>query len=54
MKDLFKGCMTIPNLLSVIRILLIPVFAYLFYNDQKIIAVLILDFNSFSLKGLIK
>ena len=42
MKDLFKGCWTIPNLLSVIRILLIPVFAYLFYNDEKIIAVVIL------------
>ena len=48
MKDLFKGCMTIPNLLSVIRILLIPVFAYLFYNDQKIIAVLILALSGIS------
>ena len=34
MKDLFKGCWTIPNLLSVIRIILIPVFAVLFYNQQ--------------------
>jgi cardiolipin synthase len=42
MKDLFKGCWTIPNLLSVIRILLIPVFAYLFYNDEKITAVIVL------------
>ena len=41
-KDLFKGCLTIPNLLSVIRIILIPVFAVLFYHDQKVIAVLIL------------
>lgn len=41
-KDLFKGCWTIPNLLSLIRILLIPVFAYLFYNDEKIWAVAIL------------
>lgn len=48
MKDLFKGCMTIPNLLSVIRILLIPVFAYLFYNDQKIIAVIILALSGLS------
>ena len=48
MKDLFKGCMTIPNLLSVIRILLIPVFAYLFYNDQKIIAVIILAASGLS------
>ncbi len=34
MKDLFKGCWTIPNLLSVIRIILIPVFAVLFYNQM--------------------
>ncbi len=34
MKDLFKGCWTIPNLLSVIRIILIPVFAVLFYNGE--------------------
>lgn len=42
MKGLFKNCWTIPNLLSVIRILLIPVFAYLFYNDEKILAVVML------------
>lgn len=42
MKDLFKGCWTIPNLLSVIRIFLIPVFAVLFYQDQKIVAVIVL------------
>ncbi len=42
MKDLFKGCWTIPNLLSVIRILMTPVFAYLFYNDMKIEAVIVL------------
>ena len=41
-KSLFKGCLTIPNLLSVIRIIMIPVFAVLFYNDQKVIAVIIL------------
>ena len=48
MKDLFKGCWTIPNLLSVIRILLIPVFAYLFYNDEKIWAVVILALSGLS------
>ena len=48
MKDLFKGCWTIPNLLSVIRILLIPVFAYLFYNDQKILAVVFLALSGLS------
>ncbi len=42
MKELFKGCLTIPNLISVIRILTIPVFAYLYYNDQKLIAVLVI------------
>lgn len=31
-KFIFHGCLTIPNLLSVIRILLIPVFAVLYYN----------------------
>ena len=48
MKDLFKGCWTIPNVLSVIRILLIPVFAYLFYNDEKIWAVVILALSGLS------
>ncbi len=48
MKDLFKGCWTIPNLLSMIRILLIPVFAYLFYNDQKIAAVAVLAISGLS------
>ena len=47
-KSLFKGCLTIPNLLSVIRIALIPVFAYLFYNDQKVVAVVILALSGFS------
>ena len=32
LKEYFTGCLTIPNLLSLIRILLIPVFAVLF-ND---------------------
>lgn len=48
MKDLFKGCWTIPNLLSLIRILLIPVFGYLFYNDQKIAAVVVLALSGLS------
>ena len=47
-KSLFKGCLTIPNLLSVIRIALIPVFAVLFYNDQKVIAVVILALSGLS------
>ena len=44
MKDLFKGCLTIPNLLSVIRILLIPVFAVLFLQEHYIIAIAIIIF----------
>ena len=30
LKSLFSGCLTVPNLLSLIRILLIPVFGVLF------------------------
>ncbi len=48
MKDLFKGCWTIPNLLSVIRIILIPVFAVLFYNGQYGLAVLTLVLSGLS------
>ncbi|MBQ1243883.1 MAG: CDP-alcohol phosphatidyltransferase family protein [Clostridia bacterium] len=48
MKDLFKGCWTIPNLLSLIRILLIPVFAYLYYNDMKVEAVAVLAASGLS------
>ena len=48
MKDLFKGCWTIPNLLSFIRILLIPVFAYLYYNDMKVEAVAVLAASGLS------
>lgn len=42
MKDLFKGCLTVPNLLSVIRIVLIPVFAVLFLGDNQIAALIVL------------
>ena len=42
MKDLFKGCLTVPNLLSVIRIALIPVFAVLFLGDNQIAALIVL------------
>lgn len=33
LKEIFDGCLTIPNLISVIRILLIPVIAVLYYNN---------------------
>lgn len=41
-KNLFKGCLTIPNLLSVIRIALVPVFAYLFLNGHQVAAIITL------------
>ncbi len=48
MKDLFKDCWTIPNLLSFIRILLIPVFAYFFYIGEIGLAVLMLVLSGLS------
>lgn len=33
LKEIFDGCLTIPNLISVIRVLLIPVIAVLYYNN---------------------
>ena len=43
--NLFEGCMTIPNLLSVIRIVLVPFFAYFFLKGDKILAISILAFS---------
>ncbi len=48
MKELFKGCLTIPNLLSVIRILLVPGFVYFFVNDNRIAAIIFLALSGFS------
>lgn len=48
MKDLFKGAWTVPNALSLLRILLIPVFAYLFYIDQIGWAILVLVISAVS------
>jgi len=48
MKDLFKGCLTIPNLLSVIRIALIPVFAVLYMRGDMIPAVIVLVLSGLS------
>lgn len=42
LKSLFIGCLTVPNLLSLIRILLIPVFGVLFYQGHIGWAVIIL------------
>ncbi len=48
MKGLFKGSLTVPNLLSVIRIILVPVFAVLFYKDYLGWAVLALFLSALS------
>ncbi len=45
---LFENWKTIPNLLSFIRILLIPVFAVLFYNGHNVAAVLVLAISGLS------
>lgn len=42
LKKLFTGCLTIPNLLSLIRIILIPVFGVLFYHGEVLWAVVVL------------
>ena len=48
MKDLFKGCLTVPNLISVIRIILIPFFAFYFMQGEFVIAVIILALSGLS------
>lgn len=48
MKDLFKNWKTIPNLLSFIRIVLIPVFGFLFYNGHEIAALVVLALSGLS------
>ena len=42
LKARFRGGLTVPNLLSLIRILLIPVFGVLFYNGEALWAVVVL------------
>lgn len=44
MKELFTGCLTIPNFLSLIRIFLIPVFAVLLINDHFVAAIIVIVF----------
>ncbi len=48
MKDLFKNCWTIPNLLSLIRIIIVPVFAVLFLKGEYGWAVLTLVLSGLS------
>ena len=42
MKELFKGCMTIPNLLSVVSVLLVPFFVYYYLNGDRVTAIILL------------
>lgn len=44
----FENWKTVPNLISVIRIVLIPVFAILFYNGNTVSAAIILALSGFS------
>lgn len=44
LKELFEGWKTVPNFLSFLRILLIPVFAVLLIKDQLIWAVIVITF----------
>lgn len=48
-KNLFnKDCLTVPNLLSLIRIILVPVFAVLFHNGHILWAVIVLILSGLS------
>lgn len=44
LKDLFDGWLTIPNLLSILRMLLIPVFAVLLLKDYVVAAIVVIIF----------
>ncbi len=48
MKDLFKGCWTIPNLLSLLRIVVIPFFAYFFIKGDALWAIVVLFLSGVS------
>ncbi len=47
-KELFEGCLTIPNLISVIRICLIPVIAVLYYNNEILWTVVVIFISGLS------
>ena len=42
MKDLFKGALTVPNFITAVRIVLIPVFAVLYLKGELLAAVIVL------------
>lgn len=47
-KEYLTGALTIPNLLSLIRILLVPVFAVLFLDQNYLWAIIVLAFSGFT------
>ncbi len=47
-KDLFKNWNTIPNWISFARIIMVPIFAVLFLNDEIIWSVFVLALSGFS------
>lgn len=48
LKDLFSNWKTIPNLLSFIRIILIPIFGYCLVKDQFLVAAVIIAISGFT------
>lgn len=42
LRFIFKGSLTVPNLLTVIRIILVPVFGVCFYRERLLAAVIVL------------
>lgn len=48
MKGLFKNCWTIPNLLSLLRIVVIPIFAYFFIKGEAVLAIVMLALSGIS------
>ncbi len=47
-KDLFKNWNTIPNWISFARIVMVPIFAVLFLNDEIVWSVVVLALSGFS------
>lgn len=48
MKDLFKNCWTIPNLLSFLRIVMVPFFAYFYIKGNAVAAIAVLAISGLS------
>lgn len=47
-KEYFTGCFTVPNLLSFLRILMVPAFAVLFLRGEYIWSIVILALSGLS------